>query len=79
LKFLFFSLCPEEIFSKELVMFGVCTNPYTMARAVALADNMGKRYLDLKKLGVETFKLEDYEAAMAKLKTGEISKAVFEF
>ena len=73
------SICPEEIFSKELVIFGVLSNPYSMARAVPMAANMSDSYLDLDKLGVATFKLEDYKKAMDRLKTAEISKAVFKF
>ena len=73
------SICPEEIFSKELVMFGVLSNPYSMARAVPMAANMSDNYLDLDKLGVATFRLEDFQKAMDRLKTAEISKAVFEF
>ena len=61
------------------MLFGVLSNPHSMARAVSLASSMADRYIDLDRLGAETFKLDDYEAAMEKLKRGEISKAVFEF
>jgi D-arabinitol dehydrogenase (NADP+) len=44
---------------------------------VALASNMAERYLDVEKLGVEIFKLDQYQAALDKLKDGSISKAMF--
>ncbi len=44
-------ICPEEIFAKELTILGTMINPYTYDRAVALAQNMGSKYLDMEKLG----------------------------
>ena len=41
-------------------------------------ENMGSRYLDMKKLGSEIHSLKNYKAAMEKLKRGEISKVVFD-
>ena len=59
-------------------MFGTLVNPFTYESAVALAANMGNEYLDYDKLGIELFKIEDYDMALQKLKDGVISKAVFE-
>jgi len=70
-------LCPEEVYRKELTVLGVLINPFTYSKALCLADAMGTRYLDYDKLGVAVFKLKDYEAALTRLKSGEISKAVF--
>ena len=36
------------------------------------------RYLDFAKLGIETFRMDQHEEAIAKLKSGRISKAIFE-
>lgn len=37
------------------------------------------RYLNYEALGIQVFALSQYEEAIEKLKTGEISKAVFKF
>jgi hypothetical protein len=52
-------------------------NPFTYGRSVALASNMGSRYLDMTRLGIEVYKLQDYKAAIEKLKKGDISKVMF--
>jgi hypothetical protein len=72
-----FRLCPEEIFRKELIVFGSFINPFTYCRAVALAAAMGPRYLDADKLGIEFFALRDFEKALDKLRAGQIAKAMF--
>ena len=36
-------ICPEEIFNKELIVFGTLVNPHTYGRAVGLAEAMGDR------------------------------------
>ncbi|KAF0287757.1 Sorbitol dehydrogenase [Amphibalanus amphitrite] len=46
-------------------------------RRGALAAALGDRYLDLPRLGIKLFKLDQYQEAMDKLKKGEISKAMF--
>ena len=71
-------ICPEEIFSKELTIMGTMINPYTYGRTVALVENMGDRYLNMQKLGIEIHSLQNYKAAMEKLKCGEISKVMFD-
>lgn len=70
-------ICPEEIFNKELTVFGTLVNPHTYGRAVGLAEAMGERYLSYPKLGIKTYSLKDYEVALEALKKAEISKAIF--
>ncbi len=48
-------ICPEEIFAKELTIMGTMINPFTYGRSVALASNMGSRYLDMERLGKKYF------------------------
>ncbi len=72
-------LCPEELFAKELVIFGVQIDPFTYSRSVHLAAAMGGRYLSCDRLGVEVFRPEDYEQALERLGEGSISKAMFRF
>ena len=71
------SLCPEDVFRKELTILGALINPSTYARAVQLAANLGPRYLDYDKLGVATFDVANYQEAIQQLKKGQIAKAVF--
>ena len=71
------SLCPEDVFRKELTILGALINPSTYARAVQLAANLGPRYLEYDKLGVATFDVANYEEAIQQLKKGQIAKAVF--
>lgn len=73
-----FSICPETIYARELLLFGTLVNPLTYPTAISLAANMGERYLDLERLGVEVFRLAQYKEAIDKLKTGAISKVMFE-
>lgn len=39
------SLCPEDVFRKELTILGALINPSAYARAVQLAANLGPHYL----------------------------------
>lgn len=57
---------------------GTMIDPFTYGRSVALAKNMGSRYLDLKRLGIQVFPLGEYQPAIEKLKRGEVSKIMFE-
>jgi len=72
------SICPEDIFRKELTILGSLINPHTYSRAVQLAATLGPRYLDYDRLGVAVFALEKYEEAIHQLRTGAIAKAVFD-
>lgn len=56
---------------------GVNINPYTFPRGLSLVQAMADRYLSYEKLGIKMYKLSEYEEAVAALKNGEISKAVF--
>ena len=71
-------ICPEDIFRKELTILGSLINPCTYSRAVKLAGNLGEKYLSYEKLGVEVFKIEEFQDAISQLKQGRIAKAVFE-
>ena len=70
-------ICPEEIFAKELTILGTQIDPFTYGRAVALAKNMGSRYLDLARLGIEVFQLGQFQEAIGILKQGKVSKVMF--
>jgi len=73
------SISPNQMFHKELTILGTLTNPFCYPKATALTAALGYRYLDFDKLAIETFPLEDYEAALSRLASGVISKAVFKF
>ena len=69
---------PFDVTFKELKIVGSLINPFTFPRAIQLVQDMASDYLNYKKLGVEMFTLENYAQALATLKSGKISKAVFE-
>ena len=71
------SLSPYLLVTRELSVRGAIINPHTFPRATRLAAALGQRYLALSQLGVELFKLDQHQQAMAKLKNGDISKAMF--
>jgi len=71
------SLCPEEVFRKELTIIGCLVNPCTYLKALRLAATMGDRYLNFDKMGIQIFNIQEYETAIGRLKAGAISKAVF--
>lgn len=84
-KFLIFGCCPKEskielnpfdIYNKELKLIGSLINPFTFPTALALVRDM-QPYLDYEKLGVRTYQLHDYPAALKALQTGLVSKAIF--
>lgn len=70
---------PFQVYKKELKIMGVNINPYTFSQGISLVQAMGTKYLSFEKLGIKTFKLSEYREAMAALKSGEISKAIFKF
>lgn len=85
-KFLLFGCCPLDgkvtlspfqIFYKELTIVGSLINPFCFPDALALVRDL-KSYLSYEKLGIGMFRLHDYPAAIEALKSGLISKAVFE-
>ncbi|XP_038219943.1 D-arabinitol dehydrogenase 1-like [Zerene cesonia] len=71
------SINPYIIYDKELTIIGVKINPFSFPKAIGLLSAMGDRYLDYEKLGVKTFALSEYKQALAALKDGSISKAIF--
>ena len=83
-----FGCCPEkseikidpfEIYNKELVIIGSHINPNTFPKAIKMVKEMGALgYLDFQKISTKKFSLQDYPAALAALRKGEIAKAVFE-
>merc|ERR1712150_399092 len=85
-KFLLFGCCPQDakvtlspfqIFYKELTIVGSLINPFCFPNALALVRDL-ESYLSYEKLGIGTFQLQDYPAAIEALESGLISKAVFE-
>jgi Threonine dehydrogenase and related Zn-dependent dehydrogenases len=85
--FLLFGVCGQgvqldlevyQIYKKEITIVSSYLNRFCYARTLKLVNGMSKRYLDFKKLDVGVFKLEQYEAALQKLRQGELSKVVFE-
>ena len=72
------NICPEEIFAKELIIMGTMIQPFTYPRSVALAKNLGSRYLSCDRLGIEVYRMKDYQSAIERLKRGEISKVMFQ-
>lgn len=52
-------------------------NPFCFPKAIGLVESMGKTYLDFDKIGIKTFKLDQYEEAIEELKKGSIPKAMF--
>ncbi|XP_018333987.1 D-arabinitol dehydrogenase 1-like isoform X2 [Agrilus planipennis] len=66
-----------DITAKEIQLFGVFLNPLSFTKAVGLMKSMGQRYFDFEKLGIKTYSLSNYKEALATLKDGTISKAVF--
>ncbi|XP_012263758.2 D-arabinitol dehydrogenase 1-like [Athalia rosae] len=70
---------PFDIFKKELTIVGVNVNPFTFPKALSLVAALSDAYLDYGKLGIGVYKLSQYKDALADLKNGEITKAVFKF
>ena len=70
---------PFNVYAKEIKVVTSYLNRFTFPRTIKLVHDMSERYLDWNVLDVKAFQLQDYEAAFAALRKGEISKAVFEF
>lgn len=68
---------PFQLSKKEAKIVSVISNSNNFAKALALAETMGCQYLDYEKLGMQTFKLGQYEGALKMKKCGEINKVVF--
>ncbi|XP_028127950.1 uncharacterized protein LOC114324346 [Diabrotica virgifera virgifera] len=66
-----------EMFMKETRIMGVKINPFSFLNAIRLIHAMEDRYLQYEKLGIKTYKLEEYDLALQDLKTGKVLKAVF--
>ena len=71
------SIDPHEIFARELTIVGSLINPFTFPKSVATVSSMASTYLNLDKLGIKIYPLEDFEKAFDALKKGKISKAIF--
>ncbi|XP_068701983.1 uncharacterized protein [Montipora capricornis] len=69
---------PHEICLKELKIIASRINPYTFTSAMQILQDMGPKYLSFEKLGMRTFHLQEFTAALEIQRSGEISKAVFE-
>ncbi len=68
---------PAEIMLREVSIIGTLISCFTHPQAVRLTRDMGERYLDYSKLGIEIFSLDDHQSAFKALQNGRISKAVF--
>ena len=71
------SIDPHEIFARELKIVGVLINPFTFPRSVTTVYNMANKYLQLSKLGIKIYSLEESCQAFEDLKRCRISKAMF--
>lgn len=69
---------PHEVYAKELRIIASRSNPYTFTSAMQILQDMGPQYLSFEKLGIRTFHLQEFTAALETQRSGEISKAVFE-
>ncbi|XP_020710608.2 probable D-xylulose reductase A [Athalia rosae] len=70
---------PFQATRKEFSIIGAHINQFTFGRTLSLITAMGDTYLDYEKLGIGVYKLSRYEEALAAVKTGDITKAVFKF
>uniref|UniRef100_H2ZFL7 Enoyl reductase (ER) domain-containing protein n=1 Tax=Ciona savignyi TaxID=51511 RepID=H2ZFL7_CIOSA len=69
---------PFQIYWKELKIVGCFTNPKCFDDSLTLLTELAEKgYLVYEKLGIKTFELKQYETALASLKAGTASKAVF--
>lgn len=73
----FFSVAPFDLYAREITIFAVNVNPFSMVKSIGLIEAMGSRYIDYERLGIEVFGLKDYQKALDLLKTGSIAKAIF--
>lgn len=69
---------PHEVYAKELKIIASRINPFTFSSSMQIVQDMGERYLSFGKLGIRTFQLQEFTAALEVQRSGEISKAVFE-
>lgn len=69
---------PHEVYAKELKIIASRINPFTFTSTIQIIQDMGERYLSFEKLGMRTFQLQEFTAALEVQRSGEISKAVFE-
>ena len=69
---------PHEVCLKELKIIASRINPFTFTSAMQIIQDMGEKYLSFEKLGMRTFHLQEFTAALEIQRSGEISKAVFE-
>ena len=84
--FIVFGCCPKDskvklnpfdIFNKELKIVGSLINPFTFPTAIKVVQDMADSYLDLERLGIKLFPLQEYSTALKSLKDGSVSKAMF--
>ncbi|KAL1489350.1 hypothetical protein ABEB36_014263 [Hypothenemus hampei] len=70
-------VAPFDLYAREITIFAVNVNPFSMVKSVGFIESMGSRYFDYERLGVQIFDLKNYQQALDLLKTGEIAKAMF--
>ena len=63
---------------KELTVIGTIFNPFRFPSTVGLVAGMPLKYLSYEKMGIKIYAIEDYQDAFDDLRSGRISKAVFE-
>lgn len=69
---------PFDIHAKELRIIASRSSPYSFTSTMQILQDMGPKYLSFEKLGMRTFHLQEFTAALERQRSGEISKAVFE-
>ncbi|EDO35781.1 predicted protein [Nematostella vectensis] len=73
------SINPNQLLQKELKIISYQGNSFTFTSGIQVLQDMGNHYLAFERLGVRTFQLQEYMAAIETMRSGEISKAVFEY
>ncbi|XP_050292991.1 uncharacterized protein LOC126733639 [Anthonomus grandis grandis] len=71
------SVSTFDLYVREITIFAVNINPFSMVKSIGFIEAMGKRYLEYGRLGIQVFDLKDYKTALEALKAGTIAKAMF--
>jgi len=70
-------VAPFDLYAREITIFAVNVNPFSMVKSIGFIEAMGSRYLDYERLGIQVFDLKSYQQALDVLKTGTVAKAIF--
>ncbi|CAG9767738.1 unnamed protein product [Ceutorhynchus assimilis] len=71
------TVAPFDLYAREITIFAVNVNPFSMVKSIGFIEAMGSRYIAYEKLGIQVFELKDYRKALDLLKSGSIAKAMF--